>query len=179
MKMRRTTFAFLAAALVVAGCAGDSDESTDSELTVPTEASTAATEAPTDDATAAPDATTPADTTAATDPPNTEAPAPTAPPLVESAEAFGLLTEPVEVGSQPELVWEAVDGAARYRVVILDGEGLPYWSWSGPETSVFLGGGQSSDGVGPSVGAGFTWSVVALDADDVFVAASALAPLAS
>lgn len=177
MTMRNTTLALLAVTLLAAGCSGGSDESLETPSTEPT---TAGTEEPTDDsAPVASDATSPAATTAATEPPSTEAPAPTAPPLIEAAETFVLLTPPVEVGTQPELAWEAFDGAARYRLVVLDGEGLPYWAWSGEDTSVFLGGGESSDGVGPSVGAGFTWSVIALDAEDGFLTASALAPLAS
>lgn len=178
--MHRTALIFCTAALVVGGCAGGSDASSDTEPSSGTAATTAVTDAPADDAeTTEPDGTTPADTTGATEPPSTEVPEPAAPLLVESGAAIELLTAPVEAGTQPELTWGSVDGAERYRVVVLDGDDLPYWSWSGPETSVFLGGGQSSDGAGPSVGVGFTWSVIALDADNAFVASSPVAPLAS
>ncbi len=183
MNVRRTSLAVLAVTMLTvtvlaASCSSGSDESIDA---APNESVTAATEASTDDVAASDsEATAPADTAAPaeTAPASTDAPTPTAPPLIEAADTFKLLTAPVELGTQPKLAWEAVVGAARYRVVVLDGEGLPYWAWSGEDTSVFLGGGASSEGAGPSVGAGFTWSVMAFDSEESFLAASALAPLA-
>jgi hypothetical protein len=98
------------------------------------------------------------------------------------AERLGIaeiaLAEP-EAG--PVFSWEAVDGAAAYRLVVLDGDGRAYWAWRGTGTEVALGGGTKPwpKGSGaPHAGEGYTWSVTALDADGVPVAISGRAPVA-
>lgn len=43
-------------------------------------------------------------------------------------------------GERPMLEWTAVDGAEAYTVAVYDADGAPWWSWSGPETAVVIGG---------------------------------------
>jgi hypothetical protein len=97
------------------------------------------------------------------------------------AERLGIaevvLAEP-EAG--PVFSWEPVDGAATYRLVVLDGDGRAYWAWEGPDTTVALGGGTEAwpKGSGaPHAGEGYTWSVSALAADGTPVGISAAAPV--
>lgn len=88
--------------------------------------------------------------------------------------------ETTGAGEVPSFEWEAVDGAARYRLVVLDGSGEPLWSWNGAETKVNLGGlpGERPEGVsGPVIAADSTWSVVAFDAEGNAIAASNLRPV--
>lgn len=83
-------------------------------------------------------------------------------------------------GEVPAFEWEAVDGAARYRLVVLGGSGEPLWSWNGAETKVNLGGlpGERPEGVsGPVIAADSTWSVVAFDAEGNALAVSNLRPV--
>lgn len=88
--------------------------------------------------------------------------------------------ETTGAGEVPGFEWEGVDGAVRYRLVVLDGNGEPLWSWNGAETKVNLGGlpGERPEGVsGPVITAGSTWSVVAFDADGTALAVSNLRPV--
>lgn len=88
--------------------------------------------------------------------------------------------ETTGAGEVPAFEWEAVDGAARYRLVVLGGSGEPLWSWNGAETKVNLGGlpGERPEGVsGPVIAADSTWSVVAFDAEGNALAASNLRPV--
>lgn len=71
-----------------------------------------------------------------------------------------------EVGTVPRFEWSDVDGAAKYRLVVLGPQG-PIWAWEGTETSVNLGGltGDRPELMpGPVVEAGTSWSVAAFDA---------------
>ena len=91
------------------------------------------------------------------------------------------LTAPAEEGASevPTFEWEPVEGAASYRLVVLDAEGNATWSWEGPETSVALGGvpDRPEGAEGPVLTPGSTWSVAALDAEGHVVAVSAARPV--
>ena len=80
-------------------------------------------------------------------------------------------------GEVPTFEWEAVSGAARYRLVVLNGSGAPLWAWNGTETRVNLGGlpGDRPEGVsGPVIDTGSSWSVAAFDANGKTLATSAI-----
>ncbi len=83
-------------------------------------------------------------------------------------------------GEVPTFEWQAVAGAARYRLVVLDGDGEPLWAWNGSETRVNLGGlpvERPADISGPVITPGSSWSVVAFDADGTPLAVSVLRPV--
>jgi hypothetical protein len=87
-----------------------------------------------------------------------------------------LLTPGAEdAGLVPEFSWEAVDGAASYRLSVL-GPDRPLWAWSGTGTTVSLGlrEGPSEAVPGLELPPGSWWSVAALDDDGQVVAVSAL-----
>lgn len=78
-------------------------------------------------------------------------------------------------GEVPGFEWAPVDGAARYRLVVLDGSGKMLWAWNGADTKVNLGGLPEArpEGVGgPLINAGSSWSVIAFDASGNAIAAS-------
>lgn len=86
-----------------------------------------------------------------------------------------LLTDTQGVGTKPLLEWKALSGAVRYELIVYDDLGAPYWAWDGAQTEVYLGGGNTqppADSAGPSVGAGYSWSVVAFNGNDKVIAAS-------
>ncbi len=70
---------------------------------------------------------------------------------------------PTEPGPRPTLSWSDVDGATLYQLTVLDADGVPYWSWSGAETEVPLGGMENPDAIGAWVFEELTWMVVARD----------------
>lgn len=88
-----------------------------------------------------------------------------------------LVTEPTVAGPHPELAWSAVDGAASYDLIVLDGAGDPYWAWSGGATSVYLGGVENPDAIGAWVFDPLTWIVTARDSDGQPLAMSERAEL--
>lgn len=88
-----------------------------------------------------------------------------------------LATEPTVAGPRPELAWSAVEGAASYDLIVLDGAGEPYWAWSGEATNVYLGGVQNADAVGAWVFEPLTWIVTARDSNGEPLAMSARAKL--
>lgn len=47
--------------------------------------------------------------------------------------------------ARPTIRWPAVDGAASYRVTVLQDDG-PAWAWEGEQTEVVLGGGDQDGG---------------------------------
>lgn len=86
---------------------------------------------------------------------------------------ISLVTPGSGEGPRPMLRWEPVDGAATYTVLVMDAGGERWWSWSGSETEVVLGGVDTqSDVGGPVAGDGVTWVVFAFDPDDVLVGVS-------
>lgn len=95
-------------------------------------------------------------------------------PLLIGAEPVTLLTPTEGGGPRPLMEWESVEGASEYLVVVLDGDGAPYWAWSGSATSVRLGGGELPDdhGSGPIVESGALWSVSAYDSEGNLLAIS-------
>lgn len=94
-------------------------------------------------------------------------------------------TEPVtsastptpEPGSNPLLSWDVVDGAALYRLVVLDPDGDPYWAWSGTATSVHVGGDAAETTAGARIHAEMSWQVSAYDDAGVPIAFSEIGPL--
>lgn len=84
-------------------------------------------------------------------------------------------------GEHPTFAWEPVEGAARYLVNVYHADGGGYWSWEGEATAVILGGFDAPPGPdadGPRLTEPMTWAVLALDADDHFIASSPLRPVA-
>lgn len=83
-------------------------------------------------------------------------------------------------GEVPAFEWQAVEGAARYRLVVIDGNGEPLWAWNGAETKVNLGGlpGERPEAEsGPVITPGSIWSVAAFDAEGNALAISELRPV--
>lgn len=95
--------------------------------------------------------------------------------------AVELVAPPTEgAGEVPTFEWKAAQGAASYRLVVLDPDGGPTWAWEGAETTVNLGGlpGERPTGEGgPVIVAGSSWSVAALDPDGHVVAVSVSRPV--
>lgn len=84
-----------------------------------------------------------------------------------------------EGGPHPTLAWDPVEGATGYQLFVHDGEGRPYWAWSGSDTSTRLGGGDRVEANQTALlHEPMTWSVVAFDAEGGLVAVSAVAPVA-
>ena len=83
-------------------------------------------------------------------------------------------------GEVPSFEWTAVEGAATYRLVVLDADSKPVWSWEGKETTVNLGGlpgERPADISGPVITPGSSWSVAAFGADGKPVAVSVIRPV--
>lgn len=84
-----------------------------------------------------------------------------------------------EAGSHPTLSWNPFEGAMSYWLVLRDTDGRPCWAWTGTDTSVRMGGGDSSDtNQTAALHAGMTWSVAAFDVEGNLVALSDTASLA-
>lgn len=78
-----------------------------------------------------------------------------------------------EGGSHPTLSWQPVEGASSYWLALVDGTGAPYWAWTGPDTSVRVGGGDIADeNQTAALHETMTWSVAAFDADGNLLALS-------
>lgn len=84
------------------------------------------------------------------------------------------MSESSRGGAHPELSWEAVPGTELYAVALFDPDGRIYWSWQGDESAVHVGGEPqlSAEAAGPSVVAGMSWQVLALDAEGSILAVS-------
>jgi hypothetical protein len=91
-----------------------------------------------------------------------------------------LLTSEAGGGVRPQLVWEPIDQAFFYNVVVLDPTGRGYWGWEGTVTSVHVGGEPViTEGLsGPSVISGMTWQVAAYDSELNLIALSHMQPIA-
>ncbi len=88
-----------------------------------------------------------------------------------------LLTPANGAGEKPLFEWAAVEGAARYSLILQFTDGQPYWAWSGSQTSVYLGGTHSppaAEAAGPALQPGMAWAVLAFDAQQNIIAASQL-----
>lgn len=161
MNRRRLTIALVL--LVALAACGGGDEASPAASEVTTTA--AATTSPT---TQAPP------TTAATDGSTTTTALPT---LTELRDDLGIavlgLGPTTETGSHPTLSWQAADGAATYWLVVRDGAGRPYWAWTGSDTSVRIGGGDTPDtNQTAALHEPMTWSVAAFDAAGELIALS-------
>ncbi|MCP4964264.1 MAG: hypothetical protein GY926_03415 [bacterium] len=87
--------------------------------------------------------------------------------------AFMAMTPTNESGSHPTLSWQPADGAASYWLTIRDADARPYWAWTGTETSVRFGGGDSPETNQTAVlHETMTWRVAAFDANGGLVAIS-------
>ncbi|MGH2677634.1 MAG: hypothetical protein ACRDHB_04655 [Actinomycetota bacterium] len=91
------------------------------------------------------------------------------------------LVRPVEerAGEVPTFEWRRVDGAAVYRLAVLNADGAVIWAWQGSETSVVLGGveGRPEGETGPVLTRGSTWSVLAVDGQGRVVGVSEIRPV--
>lgn len=68
-------------------------------------------------------------------------------------------------GARPALTWPEVEGAALYRVTIVQADG-PAWAWSGMEPTVVPGGGAAGrEGPGFALTSPATAYVAAFDAE--------------
>ena len=118
-----------------------------------------------------------------TEPEDTGPPSTPAPADDPWSDTFAeIILTPTEPGPRPTLAWGTVDGAALYQLTVLDTDGAPYWSWSGTETAVPLGGMGNPDAIGAWVFEELTWMVVARGGDGAPLAMSrrgTLEPLAS
>ena len=101
-------------------------------------------------------------------------------PLVEGFDELELFTAASGGGTRPLLEWSSIEGADTYSVVVYDREGKPYWGAVTEETSIYVGGSIQllEDRPGPRVSAGSSWSVVALDQDQLPLAISGIAAIA-
>lgn len=160
--------------LVLVACGSTEESASTSMAPEPAEESTFATST----TIAAGEPTVPTATTglATTSAPTTTAPEPlfTAPGL----ETITQVTPTAGGGTRPDLVWEPMDGAAEYTVVVSDAEGAPWWAWFGDSTEVVLGGVDSSAEVGgPVAGPGVTWAVFAFGDDGALIGVSPARPI--
>lgn len=90
-----------------------------------------------------------------------------------------VLNETTETGSHPTLSWNSFGGAVSYWLVLRDAGGRPYWAWTGTDTSVRVGGGDSADtNQTAALRAEMTWSVAAFDKEGNLSALSDTALLA-
>ncbi len=164
----RSLAAALTGLLLVVGCSSSAEPDAQS---TPFEPESAASSAPEAEAGEASETPTPAPTAA---------PAPTATPtpalLVSAAgiEEIELLTDVEGNDAYATLEWVGVDAVSEYTVTVFTADGRPWWAWSGPDTSVPLGGLRTeADLGGPQSGPGVTWYVVGRDADGRIVGVSA------
>ncbi len=91
-----------------------------------------------------------------------------------------LLTDVKGGGEKPLFVWDAVSGASRYQLIVFDDGSEPYWAWEGTKTQIYMGGTDTqppADSSGPSIGAGYSWTVVAYGSDGKVLATSDVRPI--
>jgi hypothetical protein len=84
-------------------------------------------------------------------------------------------------GAHPTFAWEPVEGAARYMLYVFHADGGAYWAWEGDATQVMLGGFDappSDSADGPRLTEPMQWAVLAVDANDHFIASSPLRDVA-
>ena len=91
-----------------------------------------------------------------------------------------MLTDVKGGGEKPLFAWDAVPGASRYQLIVFDDGGEAYWAWEGTKTQIYMGGTDAeppADSSGPSIGAGYSWTVVAYGSDGKVLAASVVRPI--
>lgn len=156
MPIPRLRTLVVAVALVSSACSGSSSPASTSED-------------------AAPSTTSPPPTSAAASP--TSVAEPTGAAGSDDLQVLGdlgsvELVDPAPSGRHPVLAWHPVDGADRYRVIVLDADGAPYWGWLGSQTAVTFGGAESGQGLVAAVFEPLTWTVTAVGADGRVLAVS-------
>lgn len=91
-----------------------------------------------------------------------------------------LLTDVKGGGEKPLFAWNTVSGASRYQLIVFDNGGDAYWAWEGTKTQVYMGGTDTqppSDSSGPSIGVGYSWTVVAYGSNGKVLATSEVRPI--
>lgn len=163
----RRLAAGLTALLLVVGCSSSVGPE---EQSAPAEQATAETAEPADVA----DENPPPEPTPPPPPAPTATPAPTLLITADGVEEIELLTEVEGNDAYALLEWVGLDAVSEYTVTVFTADGRPWWAWSGPETSVPLGGLRTEvDLGGPQAGPGVTWFVVGRDGDGRIVGVSA------
>lgn len=104
-------------------------------------------------------------------------PTPASSPSTAAPEFPPVETMATDPGPRPLLEWAAVDGADEYHVSVFASSGDAYWSWSGTQTQVHVGGVADPEAVGPHVFEDMTWVVVAATEDGSILAMSPPATL--
>ena len=164
MTSRRTRVLLLAVGLllVVAACSSTDGDAETSDVTSAATTDVSSTTAP-----SATQETTPTEQATTTLAPQAES-------LLTGANPVIQITPTEGVGLRPMLSWEAIEDAGSYFLVVKDDAGAGYWAWEGSETSIPLGGAAFPDdiGNGPTIAAGYTWSVSAYAADGTILAIS-------
>lgn len=81
-------------------------------------------------------------------------------------------------GPHPVLSWQAVPSASSYWLVVQDSNGNPYWAWTGSDTEVRFGGGDT-DALNQTavLYEPMSWRIVALAVDGRVVAFSEYAAI--
>lgn len=167
-RVRRLVVSVLALAMTATACGGGEVSSTTTDAVTPT-SETSSTSSGADTTTSTPG------TSSSTTSPS----GPVGPPWIEGLPPLALLTPTSGAGERPVLEWEEVPGADRYEVFLFLDDGTAYWSWTGAETSVIVGGVELPDSApGPRVAEGTSWAVLAVDADGLPVAVSERRPIA-
>jgi hypothetical protein len=162
----RRTAVGLSALLLVVGCSSPAES--DAEST-PAQPESATPSEPDADATEESATPTP---TAAPAPTATATPAPLV--SADGIEEIELLTDVEGNDAYAILEWVGLGAVSEYTVNVFTADGRPWWAWSGPETSVPLGGLRTeADLGGPQAGPGVTWFVVGRDGDGRIVGVSA------
>lgn len=162
---RRATLLLAVFVLLIGACGGDDDVTAENGDPV----QTAAPAEPT--ATALPPA--PTAEPAATATPERRPEPPGIRQRLADAGAAPITLSSADQGPHPVLVWDAVDGAAEYWLVVLGPDGGAYWTWSGVETTARFGGGANADLNQTAVlFEPMTATVAAIGADGTFLAMS-------
>lgn len=92
----------------------------------------------------------------------------------DDIEEMALHTPIAGAGARPLLVWDPIESADHYGLVIYDSSGEPYWAWIGSEAAIYLGGTAFEppmDGEGPVITNCMSWMTTAYDENGVPVAA--------
>ena len=157
----------MALAFIVTGCGGDEES---------TATSTSSADAAETTTTAATATTVEATTTA----PATSTTAGGSSSLREMRADLGIgsvVLQPAEEGGpHPTLQWDPVAGAASYWLVLHDDSGEIYWAWTGAESQVRVGGGDSAElNQTAALYEPMSWAVSAFDGSGNLIALSDVA----